>query len=143
MRQCTPTPNTVYVFGRGITLSGRADPNQAATVPCRLQLYAVLGGSSTDHLGSSVLLSDPHSIVLYLKHLTIAVLQTRRLGAASKRLVRSHSAAIVMVVETKVAITSLGKVFIQTNGSEEQSKTLSRWSFSCISFGTGRVLSIS
>jgi hypothetical protein len=44
-RQCTPTPNRVYVFGTGITLPGRADVSQAAAGPCRLQLCAVLGSS--------------------------------------------------------------------------------------------------
>jgi hypothetical protein len=40
-RPRTPTPNRVDVFGRGITLPGRADVSQTTAGPCRLQLCAV------------------------------------------------------------------------------------------------------
>jgi hypothetical protein len=45
--------NRVDVFGAGITLSGRAEPNQAVTGPYRPQLYTVLGSWH-------IKLPDPH-----------------------------------------------------------------------------------
>jgi hypothetical protein len=46
-RQSTPTPNTVDIFGTGITLPDRADVRRAAAGPCRLQLCEVLGSSGS------------------------------------------------------------------------------------------------
>jgi hypothetical protein len=47
-------PPKIDVFGTGITLPGRADPNQAVTGPCWPQLCAVF-------VRSGIKLSDPHS----------------------------------------------------------------------------------
>jgi hypothetical protein len=43
-------PNKVNVFGRGITLPGRAELNQALPEPCRRQLYAVFQAQILNYL---------------------------------------------------------------------------------------------